>query len=251
MSKILIVHPNATTRHACYRLVTDMGHEAIALSQKTQLAEILRTETPALLLLDIDLRQAGEFQLIAQIKSSTKGIPLVLIAPDINPEIEKQGFAAGAAEVIHQECQPEVLREILGKILLAEGRGVREKAFPDRERILLVDDEDSIRSLMERFLQSRGYATLGARSGEEALRIVQSEKPSLILLDVRMPGMTGIETLKKIREIDPEVGVIMVTGVQDEGVAREATKYGSYHYVLKPFDLKYLELVVLTRMALV
>ncbi len=115
------------------------------------------------------------------------------------------------------------------------------------EIILVVDDDEKIRKLLTDFFQGKGFKTLAAKNGEEAISLVRSEKPSVILLDVTMPGMDGIRTLKEIRAIDPEVGVIMVTSVQDEHIAREAAELGSYHYVLKPFDLKYLELVVLTR----
>ena len=87
-----------------------------------------------------------------------------------------------------------------------------------------------------------------AKDGTEALLLVQKEKPSAILLDIMMPGMDGIVTLKRIREIDPDVSVVMATSIQDERVTREATALGAYGYVLKPFDMQYLEMVVLTRL---
>lgn len=89
---------------------------------------------------------------------------------------------------------------------------------------------------------------LQAGRGEDAIALTEKEKPSIILLDINMPGMDGLLTLKKIREFDKNVGVVMATSVQDDQIAAEAARLGSYHYVLKPFDLQYLELVVMTRL---
>lgn len=89
---------------------------------------------------------------------------------------------------------------------------------------------------------------LEAGNGQDAIEIVKKEKPALMLLDVSMPGMNGIETLRKIREFNTEIGVVMATANEDESTAKEAAELGSYQYVLKPFDMKYLELVVLTRL---
>ncbi len=115
-------------------------------------------------------------------------------------------------------------------------------------KILVVDDEAGIRNLLKRFFEAKGYQTILAGSGEEALALLEKEKPSLVLLDVSMPGMDGIQALKKIRDIDPNVGVVMITGLNDEHIAKRATEMGAYAYVVKPFDMKYLELVVLTRL---
>ena len=72
----------------------------------------------------------------------------------------------------------------------------------------------------------------------------------MILLDVTMPGMDGILTLKKIREADPDAGIVMATAVQDEQIAKEAIELGAYAYCVKPFDMQYLEMVVLTRLVI-
>jgi len=70
---------------------------------------------------------------------------------------------------------------------------------------------------------------------------VKKERPHIVLLDIRMPQMDGIECLRRIKEIDKEVGVIMITGYQDEEAARRAMKLGAYDYIVKPFNFKYLQ----------
>ena len=113
---------------------------------------------------------------------------------------------------------------------------------------MIVDDEEGIRNLLKSFFEEQGFPIVTARTGEEAIELVTKEKPSVILLDVTMPGMDGIVTLRKIREINPTVGVVMATSIQDEQTTQQAADLGAHAYVLKPFDLQYLQLVVLSRL---
>ena len=108
-------------------------------------------------------------------------------------------------------------------------------------RILVVDDEPDAVELLQEFLTAKGYDVIIACDGEEALRQVKEHRPHLILLDVRMPKLNGMEVLKRVREIDHEVGVIMVTAVNEEETGREALKLGAFDYITKPLDLPYLE----------
>ncbi len=108
-------------------------------------------------------------------------------------------------------------------------------------RVLVVDDEPDAVELLQEFLTSKGYEVITAQGGEEALRSVKEDRPHLILLDVRMPKMNGLEVLKRVKEIDREVGVIMVTAVNEEETGRQALSLGAFDYITKPLDLKYLE----------
>ncbi len=108
-------------------------------------------------------------------------------------------------------------------------------------RVLVVDDEPDARELLSEFLTAKGYAVLTASNGEDALRKLKEERPHLILLDIRMPKMDGLETLRRVREIDHEVGVIMVTAVNEEETGRQALKMGAFDYITKPMDFQYLE----------
>ena len=105
-------------------------------------------------------------------------------------------------------------------------------------RVLVVDDEPDAVELLQEFLMAKGYEVLAASNGEEALRRVKEERPHLILLDVRMPKMNGLEVLKQVREIDHEVGVIMVTAVNEEETGRQGLTLGAFDYLTKPLRAK-------------
>lgn len=111
-------------------------------------------------------------------------------------------------------------------------------------RILVVDDEVKECELLKRFLERKGYEVITSSSGMHALETVKSKKPDIILLDVLMPEMDGIAVLKRIREFDKDVCIIMVTVVNDKSTGTEALKSGADEYITKPVDLNYLDKIV-------
>ena len=114
-------------------------------------------------------------------------------------------------------------------------------------KILTVDDQMGVDSFFYEFFTARNYEVLNALNGKYALEIVKKEKPRIILLDIKMQGMDGIETLQKIREIDKEAVIIMVTAVKDEDVMKKAMELGADDYITKPLSLDYLDKVVLMK----
>ncbi|MFQ5686346.1 MAG: response regulator transcription factor [Candidatus Scalindua sp.] len=111
--------------------------------------------------------------------------------------------------------------------------------------ILVVDDEVWACDPIARFLEGKGYDVIVSHSGEDALEKVKNLKPDLMLLDIRMPGMDGMEVLRRVRQFDDKIGIIMVTAVKDEGIAKDALEKGADEYITKPIDLNYLETSVL------
>jgi DNA-binding NtrC family response regulator len=115
------------------------------------------------------------------------------------------------------------------------------------KRILVVDDEIEACNALKDFLTMKGYDVDTALDGPTALEKVKQSRPHIVLLDMIMPGMGGIEVLKKIKKVDPEIGIIMVTVVTDHEQAKETLALGAYDYITKPVDLNYLETVVMVK----
>jgi putative two-component system response regulator len=112
-------------------------------------------------------------------------------------------------------------------------------------RILVVDDEPKIREVIQRLLQREGYTCEAAATGRAALdRLADGEPVSLVVSDIHMPEMSGMELLAEMRDRYPDVGVLMVTGVDDRKVGIQALKLGAFGYVTKPFDLNELAINV-------
>jgi len=110
--------------------------------------------------------------------------------------------------------------------------------------ILIVDDEKDLCTILSDSLSRDRYRVVTAFNGKMGLQLVKKEKPDLILLDIKMPGMDGIEVLRKIKKMKKEIVVIMFTAYGTIETARKAMKLGSYDYVTKPVDLFLLKSLV-------
>jgi putative two-component system response regulator len=113
------------------------------------------------------------------------------------------------------------------------------------QRILIVDDEDLIRELLSRWFADEGYEVALAASAEEALEALNPDPPELLILDITLPGMSGIELLETVkREHGEKVAAVMVTGVDDRTTAVRCLELGAHSYVVKPIDQRDLSLNV-------
>lgn len=110
--------------------------------------------------------------------------------------------------------------------------------------ILIVDDELSMREFLSILLEREGYAVKSAGSAEEALALLGSSLFDLVISDVQMPGLGGIELLGRIKAMTPETAVLMITAFSEAEQAVEAMKLGAYDYIAKPFKIEEIKLLV-------
>jgi DNA-binding NtrC family response regulator len=113
-----------------------------------------------------------------------------------------------------------------------------------RRNILVVDDDESLRRITQMQLEEAGYDVLKASNGNEALTLIEEEAPALVITDLKMPGLSGLELLKQVRESYPHTTVLMITAFGTVQTAVEAMKAGAYDYITKPIDYEELVLVV-------
>ncbi len=106
----------------------------------------------------------------------------------------------------------------------------------EKIKFLVVDDEETVRLLLQRLLQAAGYDVVIAADGEEALSVIANGDINVVLLDVKMPGLSGIDVLRRISTDWPNLCVIMATAVADVETGVETMKLGAYDYITKPFD---------------
>lgn len=106
-----------------------------------------------------------------------------------------------------------------------------------KEKILIVDDQFGIRILLNEVFNKEGYRTFQAANGVQALDIVKNESPDLVLLDMKIPGMDGIEILKRMKVIDEDIRVIIMTAYGELDLIQEAKDLGALTHFAKPFDI--------------
>ena len=110
--------------------------------------------------------------------------------------------------------------------------------------ILVVDDEKIVLELFWRILKKKEYTVLTANNDKEALELVEKEKPDLVILDLQLPGINGIEVLRRIKKIDENIEVIVITGYGTKKTVKTAMKLGAYDYITKPLAINYLSSLI-------
>ncbi|MBI5327064.1 MAG: sigma-54-dependent Fis family transcriptional regulator [Deltaproteobacteria bacterium] len=113
-----------------------------------------------------------------------------------------------------------------------------------KEKILIVDDERSIRDFLEIMLKKEGYKVASVPSGEEAIKLTGQTSYELVISDIRMKGMSGVELLKKVKEINPDTIVLMITAYASVDTAIDAMKAGAYDYITKPFKIDEVKYII-------
>lgn len=114
----------------------------------------------------------------------------------------------------------------------------------DKAAILVIDDEKGICDFFQKVLTKEGYRVLTALNGQRGLAITERERPDMVLLDLKMRGLDGIEVLRQIKKIDKNIVVIMLTAYGTMESARMAMRLGAFDYLTKPFDLEYVKAVI-------
>ena len=111
-------------------------------------------------------------------------------------------------------------------------------------KILVIDDDHDLSGTIKAVLEYEKYTVFLSHSGEDGILQAEELEPNLILLDIMMPGVHGVEVLRRIKRIHPDIKAIMITAVDDKDIASEAMAEGAADYVTKPLDLNYLDALV-------
>ncbi len=241
---ILVIDDDSNIRELMYDALTKAGYKAVTSHSGKEAIDLLKINKPDLILLDFKMPDMSGIEVLKKIKSVDNTTKIVMFTGVETEGLEREARLLGAGGFLRKNLGIDVILKAVNQLL-------SEKRDYNKDKILVIDDDSGIRSLIRDFLDKKGYNVITASSAEEGLEKFKQERPILILLDIKLPGMDGVVTLKRIREIDEKVGVIMVTGVEDDEVLKEARSLGAYEYIVKPFDLNYLETCVLVRICLI
>jgi len=208
---------------------------------------------PRAVILDLFMPRLGGLGALDRIRRLVPEIVIILMSgvPNALEMISEAGVRVAGAFT-----KPLNLDQLLGTLVrsgvtpakppaAAAPRDTTKKGQPPiRKRVLVVDDEPETRATLAEYLQGKGFEVLQAAGGQEALRRLPEFRPHVVLLDITMPGFSGVETLRRIKALRQETSVVMVSGIEDMETARQTLALGAADYVAKPVDFTYLDSVL-------
>ena len=250
--KALVVDDDADIREVLAEQLATHGFEVLMAGNGLAALLQVKRQRPAVVVLDVMMPRLGGLEALKRIRAFHPEAKVVVVSGSLDDEVRRQALALGAAGVLEKPVSLTDILAALGETERpaptpteprGEGSGAREPmvappAAPGR--ILIVDDDPEIGAMLNDFLTLKGYAAHAVRDGAAAVREIVAAPPDVVLLDINMPGLSGLEALPTIRAVAPRAVVIMISATEDAATARQALAYGAFDYVVKPIDFQYL-----------
>jgi CheY-like chemotaxis protein len=237
--RVLLVSRDVQQRSRLYDTLRAHGYSVKTVFSTERALASLRHELPeAIVVGSCD----DAYGLPDRVRRFSADIPILLLGSE-NDELARdpkirddiQGF-------LPDPVTPDKLLESLQRVM-EPSRPAKPVRYPGP--ILIVDDEPELLRTLKDFLEARGCPVLTAASGEEALSVIDRQVPTLVILDIKMGGMDGLVTLKKLKQFQPDIPVIMATAVEDQELMTEAFALGAYEYLIKPYNLAALQAILI------
>ena len=244
---ILISDSDIDSRDRFYEILFSMGYKVDCVPNGKETLVRLQAERPHLLVLDEMIPPDGWVKTLEKIRTFDKELKVMVITKDAPDEYaERDGKRLQTASIIKKDFAAHSMMGKIFELTRDLSEKIPAKAITLSGKILIVDDNPEMRALLTNFLKKKGFDAKAAVNGDQAIMEIKIERPRLVLLDERMPGMDGLLVLKKIKEIDTSIKVAILTGVEDDDIMREAMKFGACDYLVKPVDLQKLEALVIS-----
>lgn len=246
MIKLLVIDDDRMNCDLIQSVFTRHGFHVLAATSGIEGLNLFRQHNPRVTILDLRMPEMDGLTVLKEIRALDPHAPVIILGGGATEVQENQARGLRVTDFIRKGLSLDVLVEGVNRV-------VQQPAKPPQasppvfsgspaanldETVLVVDDEPLIRDLLVQFLSLRGYRVLGVKDGAEALNMVENRPPDLILLDLLMPGMNGVDVLRRLRENEYTGGVIILTGSHDEEVLEEAWALRPQEVLGKPIDLE-------------
>jgi len=221
-ANILIVDDEIDLLETLGDIFESKGYNVTMVEDGNRAIELLRKKYFDVILMDLNMPGISGVESFKEVKKLHPSAAVIMMtAGNLAGEI-KEALGAGVEAVVDK---PFNVKKLVGTI----------ESILERPLILVVDDRVEDRETLRDILVAKKYRAFVAKDGYEAIDIVRKSDFDVILLDIRMPGMDGMEVLEVVKEIKPHIGVVMMTGYSSEGLAGQSLKRGAYTCLYKPF----------------
>jgi CheY-like chemotaxis protein len=236
-SKVLVVDDDDKIRILLLDTLSALGYNTIGAKDGEEALSLLEEQKPDLVISDIKMPKLNGLSLLRNIKNKNPKIPVVMITGYNFTYTKDQALESGADGFLIKPFRIGKIEELIQTIL-----GI--KGYPDEERpyklkkILIVEDDEILRNMLSETLSGLDYFPIGVEDGEMALGQLKTQDFDLVISDIRMPQMDGITLLKNIKEMVPQLPVVLITGFASSYPPQRALQEGADGYLAKPFRIE-------------
>ena len=254
--RVLIADDDSDVREVLVESFRGAGFEVLQAANGLEALLCVKRDRPDAVVLDLMMPRLGGVEALKRIHAFNPGIRALVVTGSIDSELHRQATLAGAAGVFAKPVSAATLVAALSAPAAAPAPKPAEPAPTSPSgraptgRVLVVDDNPEVRAMLEDVLTSLGYTARSAADGATAVRSVVSDAPDVVLLDVYMPGLSGVGALPTIVALAPNAKVIMISGAANEDVLKRSLAFGAHDYVTKPFEISSLSRAIETALAM-
>jgi DNA-binding response OmpR family regulator len=226
-ARVLCVDDDAGVLERLREFLVDRGYEVCAARSAAEATDVVKRWTPRAAIVNPLVPPADGIGVIERVRRLNPGMLVLLLTKPLDPILIERSLAEaglrpaprGRALPPDPECEPTAVRK----------------------RVLVVDDEVDIREILAEYLRGRGFDVAQAAGGEEALAVIPVFLPHLVLLDLSMPGLDGLATLRRIKALPVETAVVIISANDEVELGQLTLAIGAAGYVPKPVDFDYLD----------
>jgi DNA-binding NtrC family response regulator len=234
LEKVLVVEDDDMTRMLMKRVIDKLGFETIAASNGREGLALFDEHQTKIVVTDIRMPEIDGLELLHTVKRRNPAVEVILVTAHGDYDTAIHALREGAADYLRK---PIDLAELESALTRCEHRLVESERIHVKPTILLVEDDAFVLKRLARVLEKEGWKAITADSGESALQQLDRTRVDVVVTDLRMPGMSGLDLLHAIKQEALDCEVIVITGYGDETTAVRAMKEGALNYIRKPIDL--------------
>jgi CheY-like chemotaxis protein len=233
-------------------VLTRHGYDVHTATSGLEGLNLFRQHTPRVTILDLRMPEMDGLTVLKEIRAIDPHAPVIILGGGATEVQENQARALRVTDFVRKGLSLDVLVEGVHRVVqspvhkqdVTAGTAVAGPVADTGETVLVVDDEQLVRDLLVQFLSLRGYRAFGVKDGSEALAMVEQGAPDLILLDLMLRGMNGVEVLRRLRDKNFSGAIIIITGSYDEELLQEAWSLHPQEVIGKPVDLEKLLTII-------
>ncbi len=235
--KILVVDDDERIRSLLVDTLSTLGYFSMGAKSAEEALSLLAKEKIDLVVTDVRMPKLNGLSLLKNIKNQNPLLPVLIITGYDHAHTKDEALENGADGFLAKPFRIGKIEELIQKSLGIKLAGTEEAPYR-LKKILVVDDDDELRNMLQEVLSSLDYFPIGVEDGEQALNQLKIQDFDLVISDIRMPKMDGMALLKNIKQTTPELPVVIITGFPASYPTQKAMQEGADGYLAKPFRIE-------------